>query len=115
MENIKTVSNYQKKKQDAQVYNTTKEISENLLCIGRCGYCAIDESGTGGVLAMYLKSRPENMCTYYCMNCDHKGSIKNIDKKDKFFFPMVDIVGEVSRHYDPKTFDKYYNNIPTNI
>lgn len=107
---MKKISNYQKKKQEAQVYNSIKEISDNIMYIGRCGYCNNTEKNQNGVLAVYLKSRPENMCTYYCMKCNHKGSLKNIDKKDFFFFPMVNIIGEISRHYDEKTFNSYYNN-----
>lgn len=110
MEENTKISNRQRKKKEAEVFNTTRDISDNLLYIGRCGYCTADEAtGQGGVLAMYLKSKPENICNYYCMNCDHRGTIKDIDKKDSFFFPMVDIVGEVSRHYDADTFDKAYN------
>lgn len=104
-----TMGNNQKKKEAAAVHNFVLDVGENTLYIGRCGYCS-NEEGQGGLLAVYLKSRPENMTKYYCMECSHTGDLRDIDKKDSFLFPLVDIVGEVARHYDADVFDKHYNS-----
>lgn len=97
------LSNSQRKKQAAAAHNAARDIGENILVIGKCGKCK-------QATFMYLKSNPENICKYYCMGCDHTGSIKDIDKEDSFMYPMIDIVGEVSRHYSPEDFDKAYNS-----
>jgi hypothetical protein len=97
------VSKTQLKKQEAQAYNAVNEIMENVLYIGNCSKCKMP-------LMMYLKSKPENICNYYCVQCGHKGNIKDIDKEDTFFFPIADIVNEVSKHYDKEEFDKAYNS-----
>lgn len=103
------LSKSQMKKLNAQVYNATRELANDLFPIGKCGYCECKAGEEPGILFSYLKSNPENICNYYCMKCNHKGTIKEIDKKDSFLFPMVDIVGEISRHYDADVFDKAYN------
>lgn len=99
----KPMSNSQKKKLAAKIHNATMDIANNLMMIGECGYC-----GKGKIM-VYLKSKLENSCTYYCINCDHKGSLKDIDKKDSFIFPLKDIVGEVRKNYNEKEFDDFYN------
>ena len=103
-EKKKANSNYQRKKREAEVHNSTMDIAENLLFIGKCGTCEKQ-----GPLVMYLKSEEKNICNYYCLECGKVGSIKDIDKKDSFLYPMVEIVNEVSKHYDQELFDKVYN------
>lgn len=97
------ISNNQKKKIAAQIHNASLSIANNLMPIGKCGYC------NDGNIMVYLKSKLENSCTYYCMSCDHKGSLKDIDKKDSFFFSLKDIVGEVRKNYDENEFDEFFN------
>lgn len=99
----KKISNNQKKKLAAQAHNAFVDISKNLMPIGKCGYC------NKGTLIMYLASKIKNSCNYYCCECDHKGTIKDIDKKDSFLYPLKDIAAEVRRHYPEKKFDKFYN------
>lgn len=100
----KLISNYQRKKKEAEVHNMTMDIANNLLFIGHCGTCA-----EKAPLAMYLKSNEENICNYYCLGCGKVATIKNIDKKDSFLFPMIDIVHVVAKNYDPDVFDRVYN------
>ena len=100
----KVMGNSARKREMAKVHNSTMEIAENLLFIGHCGSCE-----KKGPLAMYLKSEEQNICNYYCLECGKVATIKNIDKKDSFLFPMIDIVHEVAKHYDPDVFDKVYN------
>lgn len=100
----KIVGNYQKKKMAAAAHNATIDIAKDILFIGFCSKC-----GKEGPLAMYLKSEKKNICNYYCLNCGKTNSIKKIDMKDEFLFPMIDIVNEVSKHYDPDVFDEVYN------
>lgn len=104
MSEEKKISNSQKKKLAAQAHNAFRELSQNLMPIGNCGHCG------KGTLMMYLASKLENSCNYYCGECDHKGTIKDIDKKDSFLFPLKDIVGEVRKHYPEEEFDKFYNS-----
>jgi hypothetical protein len=100
----KKISNNQKKKMNAQAHNAFMDISNNLMPIGKCGSCG------DGILMVYLKSKLENSCTYYCMKCEHTGNVKNIDKKDSFSYPLKDIVGEIRKHYPEDEFDKFYNS-----
>lgn len=97
------ISNSKQRKLEAQAHNETTTLINNMMPIGYCHNC-------GEMIFMYLKSNPENICNYYCVGCEHKSTIKNPEKKDKFLFPMRDIVDEVAKHYDPDVFDKAYNS-----
>lgn len=99
------LSKTQKKKKAAEAHNAAYDISHNLMPIGTCGTC--EEKAP---LVVYLKSEEQNICNYYCLGCGKVATIKNIDKKDNFFYPMTDIVHEVAKHYDQDVFDKVYNS-----
>jgi hypothetical protein len=89
------------KREDAQAHNYALEVGQNIMPVGRCS--------CGGVMVVYLASKLENSCTYYCLQCPHTGSLKNIDKKDAFLFPLKDIISEVRQHYPTEDFDKFYS------
>lgn len=91
----------QEKRDDAAAHNAAIDFGRDMMTIGRCGTC-------GQPLVVYLKSRLENCCNYYCMGEDgHTGSLKSPDKKDTLLFPLKDILAEVRQHYDEKAFDEF--------
>lgn len=94
------MGNTQKKREAAAAHNAAMEVAKNIMPIGKCS--------CGGSLVVYLASKLENSCTYYCLQCDHKGSLKSISKDDSFFYPLKDIVGEVRQHYED--FDKFWES-----
>lgn len=96
--------NNKTKREEAQAHNIAMEMAQNLMPIGVCGHCEKKDT-----LFVYLNSKLENSCTYYCLNCGHKGDLKNIDKKDSFFFSLKDVIGEIRRHYPEKEFEEFYN------
>lgn len=77
----KPISNSKKKKMNAQVHNTTNEILENILPIGKCT-CE-------GTLFMYLKSEDQNILNIYCDKCDIIRKCSDDLPDDMFFITPV--------------------------
>lgn len=98
--------NSARKREEAAIHNSTLEIADNILPIGRCGKC------DAGTLFMYMKSNPENIFNYYCSNpdCDHRGDYREITKGDRLMFSMAQITGTLVNTYGEDTIVNSINN-----
>ena len=102
------VSNRQRKKQAANIHNSSIEIAQNIMPIGQCT-CNSD-------MFMYLKSEKENIYNIYCTGCELKRNFLKIEnEKDiKLYFMPSQIMFELAKTYGEdvilETQERFINN-----
>jgi hypothetical protein len=91
------LNNRAKKMIKAHIHNESMAIINNMLTIGQC---SCDEAS---VLAMYLKSEPDNRLKYYCSDCKKTSDITKPDEGDIIFGGPQQLINFLRNHYDDPT------------
>jgi hypothetical protein len=102
------MGNNYKKKSEANVHNTTLEIVNSLLYIGKCKN---KQCECPGELFMFLKSTPQNMYNIYCTKCECWKDFRKIDdysSEIQLMFLPSDILRTLKEYYGEDLIKQTY-------